>query len=122
MFHVPEKARTSLAGGLFATDSSYGNNGIFAFKKAGVNYYIIASDGKGWEHVSIHVVEDNNLDSTRCPTWEEMCVVKSIFWDDEDLVVQYHPPKSQYVNRHNFTLHLWRPTAVLIPLPPLDMV
>lgn len=56
----------------------------------------------GLEHVSIE------LYVRRLPTWEEMCEVKEIFWDDEEEVVQIHPAKSKYVNMTE-ALHLWRP-------------
>lgn len=48
---------------------------------------IIASWGGGWEHVSVSL-------SNRCPTWEEMCMVKDIFWGEDECVIQFHPPKS----------------------------
>lgn len=51
-----------------------------------------------------------------------MCLVKSIFWDDEDAVMQLHPPRSEWVNNHRYCLHLWRPVGVEIPLPPSWMV
>lgn len=44
----------------------------------------------------------------RTPTWAEMCEVKDIFWSEEEMVVQIHPKKSQYVNMTE-ALHLWRP-------------
>lgn len=43
---------------------------------------------------------------------------KDIFWGPEETVIQYHPPKSEYVNNHPSVLHLWRPTGVDLPLPP----
>jgi hypothetical protein len=79
---------------------------------------IIATDGLDpdsdlprWEHVSVSL-------ATRCPTWDEMCLVKSLFWDDEDCVMQLHPPRSQWINNHPTCLHLWRPLEQTIPLPP----
>jgi hypothetical protein len=77
---------------------------------------IIASPGDAnesipWEHVSVST-------RRRCPFWKEMCFVKSLFWDDEEAVMQLHPPKSDWVNNHNFCLHLWRPMDGQIPLPP----
>lgn len=79
---------------------------------------VIATDGtyaddvgQGWEHVSVSLPD-------RCPTWEEMCVVKSLFWDDEDCVMQLHPPRSDWVNNHPYCLHLWRPLCETIPRPP----
>lgn len=74
------------------------------------------SDGlERWEHVSVSR-ED------RCPTWEEMCMVKALFWEDEETVIQIHPPKSQYVNRHKFCLHLWRYVGVEQQLPPRHLI
>lgn len=63
-----------------------------------------------WEHVSASC-------RNRCPTWEEMCYLKSLFWDDEDCVVQYHPPKSDYVNQAKTCLHLWKYQGPM-PRPP----
>ena len=63
---------------------------------------IIGTNEGGWEHVSIE------LRARRLPTWEEMCLIKDIFWDDEEEVVQMHPRKSEYVNFAE-ALHLWRP-------------
>ena len=76
---------------------------------------MIASDGMGWDHVSVSLPD-------RCPTWEEMCKVKALFWDDEDAVMELHPTRSDWVNNHQFCLHLWRPQECSIPLPPALMV
>ena len=72
-------------------------------------------DGSGWEHVSVST--DN-----RPPNWAEMAMVKSLFWKDEECVVQYHPPKSLHVNVHPFCLHLWRCADQPFPMPPIFMV
>lgn len=72
---------------------------------------IIASWGGGWEHVSASF-------KTRCPTWDEMCQIKDIFWGEEECVVQFHPPKSQYVNRHPYCLHLWKRIGAEYETPP----
>lgn len=66
-----------------------------------------------FDHVSVSVLRQK-----RCPTWEEMCWVKDQFFEAEELAVQIHPPKSEYVNAHPFVLHLWKPFGVAIPLPP----
>src|SRR5712671_3289151 len=46
-----------------------------------------------WEHVSVQAVKRFNNGQTKnlIPTWDEMCYVKSLFWDAGDCVVQYHP-------------------------------
>jgi len=114
-FHVPNKHRIRV--GPIGSNDSIGNAGAFYIprKPGDVPLKVIASDGEGWEHVSVSL-------PTRCPTWEEMCKVKTIFWDEEDCVVQFHPPRSEYVNNHSFCLHLWRPTSGEIALPPRWMV
>ncbi|MEZ3438614.1 MAG: hypothetical protein K1W18_07020 [Oscillospiraceae bacterium] len=72
---------------------------------------VVFSWGGGWEHVSVSF-------STRCPTWEEMCKVKDMFWNEDECVIQYHPPKSEYVNNHPYCLHLWRKCGENFELPP----
>ena len=118
MFKVPEKYRVTK--GPLRSDRSYGCNGLFIFdhKKKNKSLIIrcIASDGREWEHVSV------TLQVPRCPTWDEMCFVKSIFWDDTDMAIQYHPPESKYVNYHKYCLHLWKPIVEKLPLPPTYMV
>lgn len=52
----------------------------------------------------------------RLPTYEEMVLLKDIFWEQNEVAIQVHPAKSQYVNIAMYTLHLWRhrciPTSV----------
>lgn len=116
-FHVPEIYRITSG----FTGSSYldGNNGQFIVRSLKLKKAILcqASDACEWEHVSAHVIE-------RCPTWDEMCFIKDLFWDSEDCVIQIHPPKSEYVNNHPFCLHLWRPWDgnFLIAMPPRELV
>jgi hypothetical protein len=103
------------------TDASYGNNGAFIIKKNNELWVIIASDGEGWEHVSVHIT-DEKKQHDRLPTWDEMCEVKNMFWDKSDCIVQYHPADTEYINVHKHTLHLWRPTNQVIPIPPKEMI
>lgn len=70
---------------------------------------------KGWEHVSVSLVD-------RCPTWEEMCLIKNAFWKPDELVIQFHPPKENYYNLHPHVLHLWRNTNQAIELPPTEFL
>lgn len=76
---------------------------------------VIAANGEGWDHVSVSR-------KNRCPTWEEMCFIKDKFFEESECVIQYHPPKADYINKHNFVLHLWRPHNEVIPMPPKWMV
>lgn len=93
-----------------------GGNGIFKVFVNGRSFRVIASDGGGWEHVS---VSPCNRKRQNCPTWEEMCAIKDMFFEPEECVMQLHPPKSDYVNMHPYCLHLWKPTGgTEIPRPP----
>jgi len=119
MFKAPERYRIKNHPRL-SSNHSNGNNGYFKIPLSNRSTaHIIISDGLGWEHVSVHIISDNK---ERTPTWMEMCKVKDLFWDDTDCVVQYHPPKSDYVNMHKHTLHLWRSTETEFPMPNILMV
>jgi len=92
--------------------------GYFKVFVNGRSFFCIASDGGGWDHVSIHPKNQK-----RCPSWDEMCAIKDMFFGPEETVVQYHPPKSKYVNIHPHVLHLWRPNnGAEIPMPPISFV
>lgn len=92
-------------------------NGIFEVRVAGKWYRCHASDGGGWEHVSVVPLSGKGI-----PTWEVMCAIKEMFFEDEEAVIQIHPKKSEYVNVHGKCLHLWRPTQHKLILPPVEMV
>ncbi len=117
MFHVPEKYRFTKeqGAGEWSSDPSYGNNGVFFVPIHKKPFKIIASDGEGWEHVSVSL-------KGRTPYWHEMCAIKDVFWDSEDCVIQYHPPKAEYVNSCGECLHLWRSIEVEILRPPVNLV
>ena len=68
-------------------------------------------------HVSVSV-RDGRFAADRTPTWEEMAWVKDLCWEPEECVIQFHPPKSDYVNHHAGVLHLWKPVGIEIPRPP----
>lgn len=119
MFKVPEEFRIP-KGHPLGSDSTYGNKGAFRIRfNNRSTAMVIASDGRGWEHVSVHIITKGR---PRTPTWAEMCRIKRMFWSDEACVVQYHPPKTDYINLHNNTLHMWRPIGVSIPMPPHELV
>lgn len=56
-------------------------------------------DGNQWAHVSCSYVN-------RLPSWNDLKAVKEIFLGDV-MAFQVLPPKAEYVNRHEYTLHLW---------------
>ena len=114
-FQVPNQYRVRT--GPMRSDDSIGNAGAFFVRgrPGRPPFTVIASDGAGWEHVSVSLPD-------RCPTWPEMCAIKALFWDADDTVVQYHPPEREYVNNHPHCLHLWRSTRHEIPLPDALLV
>src|SRR5262249_40852544 len=91
--------------------STPANNSCSEPKRSGIQLMILSSDGMGWEHVSVST-------EFRIPLWEEMCWVKDLFWEEGECVIQYHPPRSKYVNVHPNCLHLWKPLRTIIPVPP----
>ncbi len=145
--HVPEGGRL-VGGHVLASTAANGNNGAFNLDspEPGWRLWIIASDGTDdpdlaaehgvWEHVSVHAYKPESGERARqaarlvargqpappvqmrTPSWREMAFIKDTFWDGEDVVVQYHPRRSEYVNNHPHTLHLWRPMSASLPTPP----
>ena len=77
MFKVPNENRIRV--GELGSNDDAGNNGAFLIEYQSFTLRVIASDGKGWEHVSVSL-------PNRCPNWREMCFIKDLFWDAEDVV------------------------------------
>jgi hypothetical protein len=120
MFKVPHKDRITY--GPMGSGDWAGNNGAFQINLSNrTDAMVVASNGEGWEHVSVRMI-DRSTGKDRTPTWSEMCKIKDIFWGDEDCVIQFHPPKSEYVNNHPHVLHLWRPVDQAIPQPDSILV
>lgn len=90
-------------------------NGYFEIPSGNENgkvFKVIASNGMGWDHVSISLPH-------RCPTWEEMNEIARMFFKPDETCVQYHVPESEHINCHEFCLHLWRPRrGTPMPRPP----
>jgi len=111
--------------GPMRSDESYGNNGQFLmpYPDGSSDLLLVQiSDGGGWDHASVTVRTVDGNTAGRCPTWEEMCYVKEVFFRPDECVVQYHPPKSVNINAHDHCLHLWRPQNEHVVMPPTYMV
>ena len=117
-------------GRLGSTDEM-GDAGAFRvpFGSGNTTLVVIATSGDPpipgteiWEHVSVRAVDTSATNakyfSERTPTWDEMCFIKDLFWEPEECVIQYHPPKSKYRNIHPHVLHLWRKAGFDLPTPP----
>lgn len=96
----------------YRIDGARGFAGRFVFP---TGLRVIASDGDGWDHVSVSLPD-------RTPTWDEMCGIKKLFFGDDQMAVQYHPAGKDYINQHPYCLHLWRPHGQEIQMPPRYMV
>lgn len=103
--------------GIYGTTPEDGFNGRFFININNLPLCIIASDGAGWKHVSVSII-----DSHFTPSWDVMCKIKALFWEPEDVVVQFHPRESEYVNNHPGCLHLWQPIGKDIPTPDSILV
>lgn len=90
------------------------NGEIHLFKWSGT---IVCSCGGGWEHVSVSPYKKNIT-----PSWDDMCQIKDIIWNDDEWVCQFHPPKDQYVSNVQNCLHLWRPIDKEMVVPPSCLV
>lgn len=121
---LPERLEAGrVRDGYYGSDPTWGGYGAFELQgPCGERLRIIASAGDdgdkasdGWEHVSVSI-------RRRIPNWLEMSFVKDLFWAEDELVVQFHPPRAEYVNNHPHCLHLWRPRDGHIRLPPADLV
>ena|SRR6516162_9585380 len=91
--------------GYYRSSPSDGPMGVFIVQGPCGTELIIMSSGvdqeDGWEHVSVST-------KRRPPNWQEMSFVKDAFWHDDEVVVQFHPAKKDYINCHPNCLHLWR--------------
>jgi len=99
--------------------SNYGDgfNGAFMIMTpSGNQLIVIASDGGGWDHVSVSITGKERL-----PSWDEMKYVKDLFFGDDETVVQFLPKKDAYIS-HAQVLHLWKKHGFEYELPPAIFV
>lgn len=66
---------------------------------------------QGWDHVSVSL-------PARCPSWDEMSLIKGLFFHPHETAFQLHPPESEHISNHRYCLHLWRYALADIPMPP----
>lgn len=103
--------------GVYKVVETASDGAMFDYRIGSRRYEIIASNGDGWDHVSVVP-----LGQSYPPTWQAMSKIKDLCFDDDEAVMELHPAKSQYVNLVKNCLHLWRPQKQEIPLPPLEFV
>jgi hypothetical protein len=67
-----------------------------------------AGDGLIW-HLSIsHRTNEATPQPGRYPTWDEITEARYRFCPDDVTMAMLLPPKSEYVNVHATTFHLWQ--------------
>jgi hypothetical protein len=117
--HLPRWVEGSrVTQGPLASHPGTGPNGAFLLRlKETRDLAIIASDGQGWDHVSVRVSDNSGL-----PTWEEMVTVKELLFHPHECAYQYHPKEKDYVDFHPLVLHIWRPHLLWMPTPPTWMI
>lgn len=98
--------------------------GRFLFALGGIFALVLVGDGFGWDHVSVSLIRRNGLDRwkpiERCPTWEEMCRVRDLFFAPGAWVLQFLPPAADNISHHPYCLHLWAPQQASLPTPTAD--
>lgn len=97
------------------------HTGTFRVHVCGRSFNVAASiDGlpgePQYEHVSVTPARDR---AKSCPTWEEMCAIKDLFFKPEEECVQFHPAKSRDVNIYPYRLHIWRKVGDPAFAPPM---
>ena len=129
MFRVPEESRITV-GTLASPPAVLYGAFMLPSPESGWWLFCIACDAEGhpdvpgsvdWEHVSVSARSARQR-RTRTPSWREMAFIKDVFWQDEDVVVQFHPRRSEYVNQHPNVLHLWRYMRAAFPTPASHLV
>ncbi|MBE7074067.1 MAG: hypothetical protein E7379_03145 [Clostridiales bacterium] len=100
--------------GYSETNESKQTSGAFKFDINGDKYFVIASVGCGWQHVSVSSY------SGGIPSWDIMETIKKKFFESEERVVEFHPKKADYVNNKENCLHMWIPLEDKIPYPDLN--
>lgn len=63
---------------------------MFNFKYKSREYEVIASNGGGWDHVSIYPLHQKHM-----PSWDVMCTLKNICFNDDEVVMELHPAKKR---------------------------
>lgn len=71
------------------------------------NHYENLSKQRYFKKYFVNLLHISVSLKNRNPNWDEMCFVKEKLLGDEMPAVQFHPPRSEYVNEHEHCLHIW---------------
>lgn len=81
-------------------------------------FFVGASTDFGWDHIALRKIvkmERSSVEVT--PIANEVEYIKKLFFRDE-VAIEVHPKKEDYVNLNHATLHLWRPNRNDLIMPP----
>lgn len=110
---IKKEMKNGFGGSLFPIEYKNGKAKVIQDYDKVLNF--IFSWACGWEHLSVST-------TVKTPTWEQMCKMKDIFWNEDEVCMQLHPAKENYINNMPYCLHIWKPIKENIPTPPNIMV
>lgn len=110
---IKREGRDGFGGTVFPIE--YKNGKVKVINRIDKALHFIFSWGCGFEHLSVST-------PVKTPTWEQMQKMKEIFWRDDEVCMQLHPKKEDYVDNMPYCLHIWKPIEKEIPTPPSIMV
>ena len=73
--------------------------------------HVFFSWGAGWDRVSVSHIH-------HCPTKDEMCEVKGLFFRDGECVMEYHTVDEDHDPAYPRSVQLWRPHLAPPNRPP----
>lgn len=76
----------------------------------GLRVYVSTSNG--WDRVAVHCARAQ-------PTLSQIDHIRKLFFEDDELVQIFMPPKSRYSNPDHNTVILWHATTIQVPTPPV---
>lgn len=118
--HALDKYRVVDKVDFLVTGLDKSKNGCFKVFIDGRSFFVVATNSGGWDHISVSPCSKKRK---TCPTWDEMCAIKDMFFEPEEECIQYHPKHSEYVNLYPYCLHIWRPNdGREILMPPTSFV
>lgn len=63
----------------------------------------------GYEYVAVSPQDPGSQNKYLYPMWNDMCVLKDVFFGDEEVKYKYSSKKFRYVNGVEGWMYLWRP-------------
>lgn len=93
--------------------------GKFHIHERGIIYEVLVSQVFGWEHFSaVAIAKDKFGLYLRIPNPDEMDMLREKFFNEDEMTIEVHPKKDDYVNINPYALHLWRRYDTELPTPP----